>query len=105
MSEIRTDPRSAAQVSAAFTQMVMQQANMTLMLLGKIANPATGQMMRDLPAAQYFIEQLEMIQVKTQGNLVPEEAALLKQSLMSLRLAFVEAVDAPTASASVPPAV
>lgn len=102
MSEITPDPQSAAMLSAAFAQMVMQQTNMTLMLLGKIPNPSTNETMRDVPAAQYFIEQLEMIEVKTQGNLSAQEAALLKQSLLSLRMAFVEAVDAPAAKTPAP---
>jgi hypothetical protein len=36
-----------------------------------------------------------MLEVKTKGNLTKEEAGLLKQSLMSLRLAFVQAVEEP----------
>ena len=96
MSETSPAENSEA-MSARFAQMVMQQSNMAFMLLGKVANPATGEFMRDLDAAQYFIEQLEMIEVKTRGNLSAEEAALLKQSLMSLRLAFVEAVEKPAA--------
>ncbi len=84
-------------MAARFAQMVMQQTNMAFMLLGKVANPATGELMRDLDAAQFFIDQLEMIEAKTRGNLGAEEAALLKQSLMSLRLAFVEAVEKPAA--------
>ena len=97
MSETRLDPKSAAMLSAVFAQMVMQQTNMTLMLLGKIPNPSTNETMRDVSAAQYFIEQMEMLEVKTKGNLTPEEAATLKHSLLSLRMAFVEAVDAPLA--------
>ncbi|MCX6896568.1 MAG: DUF1844 domain-containing protein, partial [Verrucomicrobia bacterium] len=89
MSEITPNLRSPEMLAAAFAQMVMQQTNMALMLLGQIANPSTGETMRDLPAAQYFIEQLEMIEAKTKGNLSPQESALLKQSLMSLRMAFV----------------
>lgn len=114
MSETRLDPKSAAMLSAVFAQMVMQQTNMTLMLLGKIPNPSTNETMRDVSAAQYFIEQMEMLEVKTKGNLTPEEAATLKHSLLSLRMAFVEAVDAPPAGddasatapekAAVPPA-
>lgn len=114
MSETRLDPKSAAMLSAVFAQMVMQQTNMTLMLLGKIPNPSTNETMRDVSAAQYFIEQMEMLEVKTKGNLTPEEAATLKHSLLSLRMAFVEAVDAPLAGddasatapekAAVPPA-
>jgi hypothetical protein len=81
--------------SALFAQMVMQQSSMALMLLGKTAHPETGQVVRDLEAAKFFIDQLEMLEFKTKGNLNQEEAALLKQSLMSLRMAFVESVNSP----------
>jgi len=81
--------------SALFAHLVMQQSGMAMMLLGKTAHPETGQIVRDLEAAKLFIDLLEMLQFKTKGNLNPEEAALLKQSLMSLRMAFVEAVDSP----------
>ena len=83
--------------SALFAQMVMQQANLALMLLGKTPHPETGQPVRDLDAAKLFIDQLEMLEVKTKGNLNSHEAARLKQNLMTLRLAFVEAVNAPVA--------
>ena len=81
--------------AALFAQMVMQQSSLALMLLGKTPHPQTGQTVRDLDAAQMFIDQLEMLEAKTKGNLDPHEAALLKQTLMSLRMAFVEAVNAP----------
>jgi hypothetical protein len=79
--------------SALFAQLVMQQSSMAMMLMGKTAHPETGQVTRDLEAAQFFIDLLEMLEFKTKGNLDQEEAALLKQSLMSLRMAFVESVD------------
>ena len=81
--------------SALFAHMVMQQSSMAMMLLGKTAHPETGQIVRDLEAAKLFIDLLEMLEFKTKGNLSQEEAALLKQSLMSLRMAFVESVDSP----------
>ena len=81
--------------SALFAQLVMQQANLAMMLLGKVPNPETGQSMRDLEAAKLFIDQLEMLEAKTKGNLNKDEAALLKQSLMALRMAFVDAVETP----------
>jgi hypothetical protein len=83
--------------SALFAHMVMQQSNMAMMLLGKTAHPETGKVVCDLEAARFFIDQLEMLEFKTKGNLNQEEAALLKQSLMSLRMAFVESVDSPAA--------
>ena len=82
-------------MSALFAHMIMQQSNLAMMLLGKAAHPETGQVVRDLEGARLFIDQLEMLEVKTKGNLNPEEAALLKQSLMALRMAFVESVDSP----------
>jgi hypothetical protein len=90
--------------SALFAQMVMQQSSMAMMLLGKTPHPETGQVIRDLEAARLFIDQLEMLEFKTKGNLNPEEAALLKQSLMSLRMAFVEAVDSSPSPAEPRPA-
>ena len=80
-------------MSALFAHMIMQQSNMAMMLMGKVAHPESGQTMRDLEAAKLFIDQLEMIEIKTKGNLSKEEAALLKQTLMTLRMSFVEEVE------------
>lgn len=96
------EPGPAELHSALFAQMVMQQSNLALMLLGRVPNPETGQPMRDLDAARLFIDQLEMLEAKTKGNLNAQESALLKQSLMTLRLAFVEAVNAPASPDSPP---
>lgn len=86
------------ETSARFAQLILQQTNMALMLLGKIAHPETGQVYKDVDAARLFIDQLEMLEVKTRGNLNKDESGLLKQSLMNLRLAFVEAVESPETS-------
>ena len=90
-------------MSALFAQLVMQQANMAMMLLGKVAHPETGKVMKDIDAARLFIDQLEMLEAKTKGNLTKEESMLLKQSLMSLRLGFVEAVETPKPPAGAAP--
>ena len=93
-------------MSALFAQLVFQQSNMAMMLLGKVAHPETGQVHKDVESARLFIDQLEMLEAKTKGNLSKEESALLKKSLMTLRLAFVDAVEtakpdeAPPASSS-----
>jgi hypothetical protein len=91
-------------LSARFAQMVMQQAQMALMLLGKTPHPQTGETVRDLEAARMFIDQLEMIEAKTKGNLNKDEERLLKQNLMALRMAFVEAVAAPAPETAKPEA-
>lgn len=100
------DPLAGAtpeeRLTALFASMVMQQTNMALIFLGQSPHPDTGRVERDLDAARMFIDQLEMIEAKTKGNLTPQEDKLLKQSLTTLRMAFVEAVDqaAPAAAAA-----
>jgi len=90
------DPGGGDAMTALFANLVMQQSNLALMLLGKVAEPESGTVVRDLEAARMFIDQLEMLEAKTQGNLSKEEGAMLKQTLTHLRLAFVEAVEAPS---------
>jgi len=82
-------------MSALFAQLVVQQSNMAMLLMGKVPHPQTGQTVRDIEAARLFIDQLEMLEAKTKGNLTKDEDQLLKQSLMSLRMAFVESVESP----------
>ena len=81
-------------LAALFANMVIQQTNMAMMLLGKVAHPETGRIIKDVEAARMFIDQLEMLEVKTKGNLSKQEEQLLKQALAALHMAFVEAVDA-----------
>jgi hypothetical protein len=82
-------------LSARFAQMVLQQANTALLLLGRMPHPQSGQTLRDIEGARLFIDQLEMIEAKTKGNLSKEEQNLLKQTLLSLHMAFVETVQSP----------
>lgn len=84
--------------TAIFAQMVMQVASTALVLMGHVPNPSTGKTETDLAAAQLFIGQLEMLEVKTKGNLGAEEQQLLKQNLMTVRMAFVDAVNASKAA-------
>ena len=84
-------------MSALFANMVVQQTNLAMMMLGRVAHPETGQIIQDVETARMFIDQLEMLEVKTKGNLTKEEEGLLKQGLTALRMAFVEAVESPAA--------
>ena len=83
------DPKEKA--AAFFANLIMQQANAALMFMGKVKNPESGETVKDLEASRYFIDLIEMLEVKTKGNLSPEEEALLKQTLTTVRMAFVEA--------------
>jgi len=93
----RDDPMANASreeiMSALFANMVIQQTNMAMMLLGKAPHPESGQTILDLDAARMFIDQLQMIEAKTRGNLSKQEEGLLKQALSTLRMTYVEEID------------
>jgi hypothetical protein len=94
-AEFNEAPLTEAEKHAAlFAQLVMQSTSMALMLMGKAPNPMTGKTETDLDGARLFIEQLEMLEAKTRGNLSAEEQHLLKQNLMHVRMSFVETVNA-----------
>jgi hypothetical protein len=80
-------------LAALFANLVMQQTQMALMLMGRVAHPETGQTVQDVEGARMLIDQLEMLEVKTRGNLTEQEAKLLRQNLMALHMAFVDAVE------------
>ncbi len=56
-----------------------------LMGLGEIENPATNKKEVDLEQAKYLIDVIEMLQEKTKGNLIDEEAKAIDQMLYELR--------------------
>lgn len=91
-----SDHNAASQVertSVIFHGMVMQLANMAMLLMGKVPHPQSGQITVDMDAARMFIDQLEMLSIKTKGNLDKHEDSLLRHHLMTLRLAYVDAVN------------
>ncbi|MGA4644739.1 DUF1844 domain-containing protein [Limisphaera sp. 4302-co] len=84
---------TSGEQSVLFARLILQLADLANVMLGRIPNPATGETTRDLDAARIFIDQLSVLELKTRGNLTPEESRLLRDTLMNLRLAFVEAVE------------
>lgn len=88
--------------SMLFAGLVLQQANLAAAYLGQAPNPETGHTEVNLEAASLFIDTLEMLEAKTRGNLQPEEARFLADTLTRLRLAFVQAAERPPAPAAGP---
>jgi len=91
--EFNESPLSAEEKHAArFAQMVLQSTSMAMMFMGQAPNPVSGKIETDLDASRMFIDQLEMLEVKTRGNLTKQEQHLLSQNMMAVRMAFVQAV-------------
>lgn len=73
-----------------FLSLVMTYQNLAWQGLGKIADPQSGEVKRDLESARFAIDMLDMLKMKCQGNLSGEEERLLNQTLADLKLNYVE---------------
>lgn len=105
MAEVR-NAVSAGEMAQRFMELVMMQAQQAAMFLGRMPNPQTGAPEVNLEYARMFIDQLEMLQEKTRGNLSNEETQVLTGVLSDLRLAFVQASSsAPAPSTPAPQSV
>lgn len=90
MAEVqKQNPATSGEMAQRFMQFVMMQRQQVLFVLGQL-DEGGQRMPPNLEAAKMFIDQLETIQFKTQGNLTETEAKVLENVLTSLRLAFVE---------------
>lgn len=90
MAEVRNSV-GAGEMAQRFVELIMMQAQQAAMFLGRMPNPQSGEPEVNLEYARLFIDQLEMLQEKTKGNLSNEETQVLSGVLSDLRLAFVQA--------------
>lgn len=99
-----TDSRPGAdnRMSALFAGLVLNHTQMALLLLGRTPHPASGETIQDLDGARMLIDQLEMLEQKTRGNLDSHETQMLRESLTALRMAFVDAANAAPRTAPQP---
>jgi hypothetical protein len=67
----------------------------TMIHLGKIANPVTNKTEKDLDAAAMSIDIIEMLELKTKGNLTEDENRFLQEALTNLRLNYAAEKDKP----------
>ncbi|HSC28229.1 MAG TPA: DUF1844 domain-containing protein [Vicinamibacterales bacterium] len=75
-----------------FSGFVMSLATTAALHFGDLADPSTGRPgTPDLDSAARVIDVLVMLQEKTKGNLIDEEARLLDDLLYELRIRFVKA--------------
>ncbi|HNS12441.1 MAG TPA: DUF1844 domain-containing protein [Bacteroidia bacterium] len=73
-----------------FIQVVYIFHSSAMVAMGKLKNPATDKIERDLDQAKQSIDILEMLKEKTKGNLSNEISSLLDKFLTELRLNFID---------------
>jgi hypothetical protein len=75
---------------ANLTYLASSLALQATMSLGLVPDPVSGKPEKNLPQAKHFIDTLEVLQQKTEGNRTPEESEDLEVMLYQLRMAYVQ---------------
>lgn len=84
------DNKEDQNINSHFLQLVMGLQSSAWMLLGKMANPLTEEVEKNLEGAKATIDTLLMIKTKTRGNLTQAEEELLNNALQELEVNFIE---------------
>jgi hypothetical protein len=77
-------------VNMLFVDLLRQLHYTAWMQLGKVANPVTGKVERNLEVAKGTIDLLGALEEKSKGNLHADEEKLLTSMLLDLRMNYVE---------------
>ncbi len=81
---------------ASFISLIMSLASNAAASLGMMPHPVTGETGVDLKTAKHWIDVLGMLEVKTKGNLDPQEDQMLEGLLADLRMQYVSFSGSPT---------
>jgi hypothetical protein len=85
---------AAPEPDPRFNDFIILQAQNAGLFLGQIPNPATGEKSVNLRAAKSVIDSLEMLALKTRGNLTATETKLLDTALKNLTPLYEAALEA-----------
>ena len=89
MTETTTDKGREA---ALFLQLVLGLQQAAMVALGKLMNPMSGKIERNLEGARNTIDTLAAIEARTRGNLESDELRVLTQVLTELRMNYLDEV-------------
>ena len=78
--------------AALFLHLLLGLQQSGMMALGKLMNPLTRQIEKNLDAARDTIDTLAAIEARTKGNLEPDEARVLQQVLTDLRMNYLDEI-------------
>ena len=81
---------SPSREAALFLQLVLGLQQTGMVTLGKLMNPITRTIEKNLDAARDTIDTLAAIEARTRGQLEPDEQRVLQQALTDLRLNYVD---------------
>ncbi len=73
-----------------FMQLVLQNQQLAMMSMGKLTNPVSDKIERNLEFAKMSIDTLDMLAEKTKGNLSEYEKKFLTEVIKDLKLNYVD---------------
>jgi hypothetical protein len=73
-----------------FMQLVLQNQQLAMMSMGKLKNPVSDKIERNLEFAKMSIDTLDMLASKTKGNLSEYEEKFLAEIIKDLKLNYVD---------------
>lgn len=73
-----------------FQTLLMMFESAAMQHMGKLKNPSTGAVEKDLLQAQYAIDMLDMLKERTKGNLAPAELRALDTLIANMKLTYVD---------------
>ena len=76
--------------SHLFQHLIAMFQTLALQQLGKLINPITGKLERDLQQARITIDMIQMIKEKTAGNLSSDEQRLVDTVVLELQMNFID---------------
>ncbi len=85
-----TEQSNGSQDDPYLLQLVLSLEAAAMQQMGKLQNPFTGKVEKNLEVARNSIEILAMIERKTEGNLTTDEGSLIKRVLYQLRMNYVD---------------
>jgi hypothetical protein len=90
---LREGAMNDANHNILFMQLIIQNQQIAMMSMGKIKNPVTDRIDRNLEHAKIYIDTLDMLLAKTKGNLSEYEEKFLTETLKDLKLNYVDEID------------
>lgn len=79
--------------NSQFLSLIVMLATACWQQMGKIQNPVSGELERELNHAKMTLDLLIMLRGKTSGNLTSEEEKVIDNTISDLQLSFADEVE------------
>jgi hypothetical protein len=90
--EMNTESPKESIPKIDFPTLIMSFASASMISMGLVPDPVTGEIQKSLLIAQQNIDVISLLREKTRGNVTPDEERLMEQILYELRMHYVEAL-------------